>query len=179
MTLNQQINPTHTIPTIVDNNQGGFALWESKAIITYLINQYSPGHKLYPTDPKIRASIDKILYFDIGTLYPAQAPLVYPLLMGDGVVDPSKLQPYQDKLAFLNGFLSDSKYVAGTDHYTVADLCILASLGLGKAVNLDWSSHPNVIEWFDRMRGEVPYDDILENGITVIKNWAEAKQKKD
>lgn len=61
-----QLNPQHTIPTIDDN---GFSLWESRAIMTYFVNQYGKDDTLYPKDPKKRALVDQRLYFDIGTLY--------------------------------------------------------------------------------------------------------------
>ncbi len=38
----------------------------------YLVNKYSdrePLAKLYPKDPKQRANVDRMLFFDIGTLY--------------------------------------------------------------------------------------------------------------
>lgn len=61
-----QINPQHTIPTLVDN---GLALWESRAIMVYLVEQYGKNDSLYPKDAKARAVVNQRLYFDMGTLY--------------------------------------------------------------------------------------------------------------
>lgn len=61
-----QLNPTHCVPTMVDDN---LVLWESRAIITYLVNQYSPQSSLYPKDPQKRAIVDRLLQFDMGSIY--------------------------------------------------------------------------------------------------------------
>ena len=60
------INPCHCVHCIVDE---GYVLWESRAIVTYLVNRYRPSHALYPSDPRIRATIDRLLQFDLGSLY--------------------------------------------------------------------------------------------------------------
>ncbi len=62
----KKLNPQHTVPTIVDD---GMSLWESRAIITYLCNQYAPNSPLYPNDVQERALVDKWLQFDLGALY--------------------------------------------------------------------------------------------------------------
>lgn len=70
-----QLNPQHTIPTLVD---GDLSLWESRAIIAYLVEKYGKTDSLYPKDPTKRAVVNQRMYFDMGTLYDRFATYYYP-----------------------------------------------------------------------------------------------------
>ncbi|MFN0318180.1 MAG: glutathione S-transferase family protein [Burkholderiales bacterium] len=52
------INPRHKVPAIVD---GGFALYESTAIVEYLEEKYSSGARLFPEDIKQRALVRRFV----------------------------------------------------------------------------------------------------------------------
>lgn len=60
------MNPEQTVPTLVDDN---YILWDSHAIIPYLVGKYGNNASLYPKDLKIRATVDQRLHFDNGTLF--------------------------------------------------------------------------------------------------------------
>lgn len=57
------INPQHTVPTIDDN---GFYLWESRAILTYLMESRAP--LTMPTSPKEKAVLNQRMYYELGNL---------------------------------------------------------------------------------------------------------------
>lgn len=58
-----KINPQHCVPTIDDD---GFYLWESRAILAYLLESKAP--ELVPTSPKEKAIVNQRLHFELGGL---------------------------------------------------------------------------------------------------------------
>lgn len=62
-----KMNPAHTVPVLVD---GDFTLFESRAIMGYLVDTYAKNSGLYPTDVKDRAKVDCVLYYDASSLFP-------------------------------------------------------------------------------------------------------------
>ncbi|KAH8312040.1 hypothetical protein KR044_009073, partial [Drosophila immigrans] len=153
-----KINPQHTIPTIVDN---GFSLWESRAILTYLIEKYGKDDSLYPKDPKKRALVNQRLYFDMGVLYKAFGDYFY-VQFQKKPLDPELFKKVDEALNFLDTFLDGHQYVAG-DSFTVADIAILSTISSFKALNLDISKYKNVAKWY-------------ENGSKVAPGWSEVEK---
>lgn len=125
--------------------------------MTYLVSKFAPGSSLYPTDVQQRATVDQLLYFDIGTLFRTEADLFYPVLFAGKEIDPEKNKMFRQKLAFLDGFLANRKYVAGTDKRTVADLTIFSTITFLSIVDYDLAEFGNVVAWRDRLANELPY----------------------
>ena len=48
---------------MIDHQNGDFVVWESDAIILYLIDKYDPEHKLSVTDEKERYQLIQWLFF--------------------------------------------------------------------------------------------------------------------
>lgn len=180
-----QINPQHTVPTLVDN---GFALWESRAIITYLADQYGKNDSLYPKDPKKRAAVNQKLYFDIGTLYARFGDYYvskfhctyyyysietffsqYPVIFGGASYDPAKLTKIEEAFKFFDTFLEGQEYAAGNE-LTVADLSLVATVSTFDVLGFDLSPYKNVSRWYQKVKATAPgYEEANGKNVQLFK----------
>ncbi|XP_076057783.1 glutathione S-transferase D1-like [Oratosquilla oratoria] len=171
------INPQHCVPTLVD---GDLKLWESRAICTYLISKYAKDDSLYPKDLKTRANIDRLLYFDMGTLFQSFMNCVRPVFKGEAKsLDPEKIKTLQEALGFLNIFLEGHDFAVGNS-ITVADFVLVACVETFDACEFDLSAHKNVMAWLERCRQQMTdYDECNANGAKVIASWLKGKTKQE
>ncbi|EDW84233.1 uncharacterized protein Dwil_GK14026 [Drosophila willistoni] len=139
-----KINPQHTIPTIVDN---GFVLWESRAILIYLAEQYGKDDSLYPNDPQQKAVVNQCLYFDMNTLYPSFVKYYPPQYRGSPA-DPEAFKKIESTFELLNTFLENQLYLGKGDKPTVADIACLSSVSTFDAAGFDLSKYENVHKWY-------------------------------
>ncbi|CAG2168607.1 unnamed protein product [Oppiella nova] len=98
-----KMSPLHTVPVLNDN---GLVIWESRAIIQYLCNQYAPDSGLYPSCAKKRALVD--FYINI-----------------DFCLD--DMTKFKEVLQVLDQLIGDKAYLTGNE-LTIADLSLLATL---------------------------------------------------
>ncbi|XP_017795363.1 PREDICTED: glutathione S-transferase 1-like [Habropoda laboriosa] len=170
-----KMNPQHTIPTIDDN---GFYLWESRAIMTYLADQYGKNDSLYPKDPKKRALVNSKLYFDACTLYKAFADCYYPIFFAKEPKNPAKVSSLDAALSFLDKFLEGRDYVAGKN-MTLADLSIVSTVSTVEVVGHDIKAHKNIARWYAKIKSEAPkYDQINKAGVEAFKAFIDEMMKK-
>jgi len=170
-----KINPQHNVPTLDDN---GFAINESRAIITYLAEKYGKDDSLYPKDPKKRALVNQRLYFDIGTLYQRFGDLYYPVMFGGAPFDEEKKKKLDEAFGFLDKFLEDGKWAAG-DNYTLADIALVASVTSAEVVGYDVAKYPNVSKWLAKAKSTLPgYAEANDKGVQMFKGMYEALTKK-
>jgi len=159
------LNPQHTVPTLVDD---GFALWESRAIMVYLVEKYGKTSSLYPSDVKARAQVNQRLYFDMGTLYDRFAAYLYPQIFAKAPADPEKLKKLEEALGWFNTYLEGQKYAAG-DNLTLADISLTATVSTMELAKIDLSKYPNVVAWLERCKATVPGYDLNESGLAEFK----------
>ena len=115
-----KLNPNGRIPTIVDRDEGDFAVFESGAIMIYLAEK---AGRLLPMDRKGRSRVIQWLMFQMGGIGPmmGQANVFYRYF-------PEKIQPaidrYQNEcrrlFEVLDAQLAEHEWLAGD--YSIADI---------------------------------------------------------
>ncbi|XP_026735516.1 glutathione S-transferase 1-like [Trichoplusia ni] len=143
-----KLNPQHTIPHLTDGN---FNLWDSHAIITYLVNKYAKNSPLYPSDPEKRALIDLKLHFDSAILYPALRENDERIFFGtDTSLRPEGVAKIKTAYDFTEKFLTGVQWMAG-DQLTLADISCVASVStLNELLPIDKKVYPNITLWLMR-----------------------------
>lgn len=146
------------MPTLVDD---GEAIWDSQAIMTYLVGKYAEEDSLYPADLLTRARIDQRLHFNSGVLFPRLVAAFRAQLCGDADIA-SKLEPISAAFNFLEVFLADSPYLVG-DSMTLADIAAITTVASSQAfVPLDPELHGKILAWMDLLSTQLPtYDEYV------------------
>ncbi|XP_070499905.1 glutathione S-transferase 1-1-like [Chironomus tepperi] len=167
------INPQHTIPTIDDN---GFILWESRAILTYLIESKAP--ELVPTSPKEKAIVNQRLHYELGGLTNKTTQIVSPLFSGErDEADPEKVKELHEILFIIdeNYFPNGNEWIAG-EVLTAADFAFVSSIStlVGFGVSLD--KYPRLQAWMKRCQDIMPeYEEVNQKGVEMLVQFFSAK----
>uniref|UniRef100_A0A2M3ZHH8 glutathione transferase n=1 Tax=Anopheles braziliensis TaxID=58242 RepID=A0A2M3ZHH8_9DIPT len=163
----KKVNPQHTIPTLVDD---GHAIWESYAILIYLVEKYALDDSLYPKDPKERSVVNQRLFFDSGILQKSMMAYfqlhLRKLPMTDEVVTKLKRD-----LGVLEMYLQDRTYTAG-EKLTIADFPLFVCISSLQWTKYDLSAYPNIRRWAATMETHIPDLDAMrkeaEEGMKVL-----------
>jgi glutathione S-transferase len=154
------LNPNGLVPTIIEED--GFTLWESNSCVRYLASTHDFGG-LYPDDPKVRASAERWMDWQIGILSPALRPVFRGFVRTpEAERDLPSMMASRDKLShsmsILDRYLADSAFVAG-DTFTVGDIAV--GIGTWRWFNLpiERESYPNLERWFEALKQRPGYQE--------------------
>ena len=171
----EQLNPQKTIPFLVD---GDYTLTESRAIMSYLVDQYGKNSRLNPHTPTGRALVNQRLHFDIGTLYKAVKNYYCPVAFGKtDVYDPEQYKKVEGAFGVLNIFLEGQEYVAGR-YLTIADLAVAATVSTAEVFGFEIEKYPNVAKWMEKIKSTAPgYRKANGEGVQAFKKFLEDSKK--
>ena len=150
-----KMNPNGRIPTLVE---GDFVLWESHAIMRYLVHAHgqSVGASLYPSAPRTRAGIERWLDWTLSTLQPAERPVFWGLVRTPSAErNMVALQRDADSVAKLWAMVD--AHLSGRD-VLEGDTVSLADLAIGTYARrwfgvegVTKPSLPNLARWYERL----------------------------
>lgn len=172
-----QMNPQHIIPTLVDDD--GYVVWESRIIAKYLVGKYAKNDDLYPAEFYTRLEIDKILDFDLGTVF-RRTTDYFVTLIQNGKFDPAKRPKIDDAMKVFNEILKRNKtnFVVGRK-LTIADISLITTVTSLEVVDYDFSEYPNVVSWLSNIKKAIPdYGTIGVRGEKALKDMAEGYRSK-
>lgn len=167
------INPNGRVPAIHDPNTG-ITLWESGAIIEYLVDRYDPNHKLsFPPGPAEFYHSKQWLYFQTSGQGPYFGQVTWFKQLHHEQL-PSAIERYVKEMnrvtAVLEGYLAKQKLASGSDEawlvgnkisfadlsfvpwYTVMDFFLPSD-------QYDVNNYPHVKQWLGNMDSRKPVQD--------------------
>lgn len=167
-------NPTGQVPILCD---GDFVVWESPAIAFYLNEKYDVPGNWFGSTAQQKAIIQQYCHWHASYLRRGAGTFFYTHFAECiwGKNDYSReiakgRYTLDDSLAYLEAWLSKSKYLCG-DEISFADLLgyhelvsHVAGAILGDA---DWQKHPNVKRWFDTI-SERPHSKTVSEMIMQV-----------
>lgn len=144
------INPNGRIPAIVDHGAGGFAVFESGAVLIYLAEKTG---RLMPTDVKGRSRVLQWLMFQMGGVGPMMGQAnVFFRYFPEKI--PAVIDRYQGEtkrlFRVLDGHLKDHEYLAGD--YSIADIANWAWVRTHRWSGVDIDDLPHLKRWRDAIR---------------------------
>ncbi|XP_055374668.1 glutathione S-transferase 1 [Condylostylus longicornis] len=120
-----KLNPQHQIPVLVDD---GEVIWDSHAIMCYMVSKWAKDDKLYPKDLVTRARVDQRLHFESGVLFQIIKDMVARIIYGNETeINPKTIENAHTAYDLMEKFLNGHEFFVG-NHLTIADISIHTTL---------------------------------------------------
>ena len=145
------LNPMGLVPTMDDD---GFVLWESNSIVRYLAAKHGMG-TLCPADPKVRASAERWMDWQLSAMGPAITPVFLGLIRTPpDKRDPAAIEAGRKRAAELFGMLdahlTGRKFVAG-DSLTIGDIPLGIMAYRWFNFPIERPEHKYARAWYERL----------------------------
>ena len=143
------INPNGVVPTLQDED--GFVLWESNAIVRYLAARYGAG-TLEPRDPHTRALANQWMDWQLSVYGPAITPVFWGLVRTppagrDHEAIATGKTRTTAAVAILDAHLATSQFAAG-DAFSMGDIPIAVMSYRYRELVPERPAFPNFERWY-------------------------------
>lgn len=160
------LNPNSLVPVIQD---GDFVLWESNAIVRYLLAKHSSG-QMYPTELHERFDAERWMDWQATTFNKASRPAFWQLIrtpaeQRDMAAVAASSAEVEVLMARLDAHLAQRSFVVG-ERFTMADIPLACEVHRWFGLPQARQSHANVERWFDSMRARQASKGVLDMLLT-------------
>lgn len=142
----------------------------------YLAEKYAKDDKrYYPTDIGERTKVNRLLFFQLGTLHRTLSTYYYPIIAGLHEGKPEDFRKIEDAVCVLNKFLDGNKWLAG-EHLTIADFSVVISVAaLEGVIKFDLTGYEHVHRWYQQCKKEFKrFEELTQNASEKSKQLMEA-----
>lgn len=147
------INPTSTVPTLVDGDK---KIFDSNAIAIYMVEKYAEDDSLYPKDLDMRTKVNERLFYVASYMFPRGFQIFWPVFLGrETSIAENKITELLRAYETIETFLDGYEYLAG-ETLTLCDLSLWCLMESGcQVIPIDNEKFPNFNRWLNKMR-ELP-----------------------
>ncbi|KAH0809059.1 hypothetical protein GEV33_013732 [Tenebrio molitor] len=154
-----KLNQQHAIPTLEDS---GYVIWDSHAIIAFLVGKYGKDDSLYPRDNPRRSVIDQRLRFDSGVVSFITKTILNPILYEDNE------KTITDIYTVVEHFFDDNNCWIAGDDISIADLSLIPSItSLDVVVPIDEKQFPKLARWVKKAES-MPFYEANKKGLCFV-----------
>ncbi|TCD60394.1 Glutathione S-transferase 2 [Steccherinum ochraceum] len=144
----KKLNQMGRLPTLVDHKNGDFVVWESNAIVMYLVDMYDKEKKLSVENDKDRHLLLQWMFLQASSQGPTFGQASAGFYPTEATITPPKQQAdVRRLLGVLESVLVEREWLVG-GKVTVADVSFVSALGfiLGKSFDFE-KEFPAVYKW--------------------------------
>ena len=161
------MNPNGRVPVIEDD---GFVLWESNAIVRYLMARHANGSAWYPEDIKARATADKWMDWTTSSLAGPFRNVFWgvlrtPAAQQDWSAINAAIKECEDLLSMANQALAAKPYLSG-DEIGMGDIPLGSFIYAWFEMPIKRASQPHLEAWYARLKQRPAYQKAVMTALT-------------
>jgi glutathione S-transferase len=148
------MNPMGLVPTLQEED--GWALWESNAIVRYLCNRHAPGGPLYPAAPRARAEVETWMDWTLGHLTAPMVTIFFTHVRlaeheRDWKAEARAREDAGRLWRIVDGRVAAGGFLCG-DHLTLADIALGCWVHRWHLLPIERPDLPNLARYLDALK---------------------------
>lgn len=161
------MNPNGRVPVIEDD---GLVLWESNAIVRYLLARHAPDSAWYPADPRTRANADKWMDWTSSSFAGPFRTVFWGVLRTpaekqDWAAINAAIKECDELLNMADHALISQPYLSGND-IGMGDIPLGSFIYAWFEMPIERAPQPHLQAWYERLKQRPAYQKAVMTALT-------------